>query len=152
MKSLKLFFIPFLFLAFLSCKKTDVSTNKKTSSVEDLLLAHTWKMQELRVQQSNNVFVYYNRGGTTNTANYDADSLKFNAGNTGIYYNQGSQVPFTWSFTDPSETRMTMVVNFSTPLTLRIENIFVGETTFYFGEYYVYGGISYVAYGLRIPN
>lgn len=50
MNFLKLFFIPFLLLTFLSCKKTEVNPNKNNSSVEDLLLAHTWKMQELRVQ------------------------------------------------------------------------------------------------------
>lgn len=139
--------------AFFSCKKAnDPDPNDTPATIEELLTAHTWKVAEIRIQQSNNVFSYYNRGGTTNTANYDADSIKFNSNNTGVYYNMGSITPLTWNFTNSIKTKMKLIINYPTPLTLNAENVFLGENTFYFSEYYNYAGINYVAYGLRVPN
>jgi hypothetical protein len=148
----KLLIAVFALLFTASCEKDTATTTQTVKTPEELLTARTWKAEEIRVQQSNNVFVFYNRGGASNTANFDGDSLRFNTNNTGVYYSLGSQTTTTWNFTNAEKTKMALKINYATPLNINVENIALSENAFYFSQYYVYAGISYAAYGKRSPN
>lgn len=121
-------------------------------TIEELLIAKTWKANEIRVQLSNNTTSYYKRGETTNTANYDSDSLKFNPDNTGIYYYLGSQYTTTWNLINTEKSKMTIVINYSPSLTIDLENINITQTYFKYAQYSTAGGISYLSSGTRVPN
>jgi hypothetical protein len=117
---------------------------------EELLAAKTWKADEIRLQFSNNTTGYYKRGGSSNT--YDSDSLKFNAGNTGIYYYLGAQYSTTWNFIDAAKSKMTLIINYSTPIQLNLENIHVTKDIFKYVQYTTGSGVNYMSSGTRVPN
>ena len=145
----KLLIITLGLMTFVSCKKDSTSTTVKTQ--EELLTSKTWKADEIRVQQSNNITQYYKRGGASNTTNYDSDSLKFNTNNTGIYYYAGSQYTTTWNFLNSEKSKLALIINYPTPLTINLENVTLAETYFSYSQY-VTSGISYLASGRRLPN
>lgn len=147
-----LFILTLGLMIFASCKKASTTADPVVLTPEQLLTAKTWKADEIRVQQSNNIFIFYTRGGTTNTTNYDADSIKYNANNTGVYYTGGSQITTTWNFTNSEKTKMNLTINYPTSLNLKVENIYLTANSFSFSQYYTYGGINFVGYGHRIPN
>ena len=104
------------------------------------------------MQLSNNTTTYYKRGGLANTSNYDTDSLKFNPDNTGIYYYLGAQSTTTWNFVNSDKSKMTLIINYSTPLTINLENINITANNFKYAQYAADGGNSYLASGTRVPN
>jgi hypothetical protein len=149
----RLALIAFSIIILASCQKDPVTPDTPpVKTIEELLTAKAWKADEIRVQLSNNTTSYYKRGETTNTANYDSDSLKFNLDNTGIYYYLGSQYTTTWNFVNPEKSKMTIILNYSTPLTNDLENINITETYFKYAQYSTAGGISYLSSGTRVPN
>ena len=146
-------FIAFTVIILASCQKDPVKPDTPpVKTIEELLTAKTWKADEIRVQLSNNTTSYYKRGGTTNTGDYDSDSLRFNTDNTGIYYYLGAQYTTTWNFTNTDKSKMTLIINYSSPLTIDIENINVTATSFKYAQYSSANGISYLASGTRLPN
>src|SRR5688572_9565342 len=107
---MKLTLIICLMIVVASCSKdNDDDTNTPDKTIEQLLTEKAWKADELRIQLSNNTNTYYKRGGTSNTANYDSDSLRFNTYNTGTYYFSGAQYATTWNFIDANKFKMTIV-------------------------------------------
>lgn len=148
----RLISIAFLAIIFAACSKDHTTPNTPTKTTEELLSAKTWKADEIRVQLSNNTTSYYKRGATTNTVNYDSDSLKFNPDNTGIYYYLGSQYATTWNFVNSDKSKLTVVINYSTPLTINFENVNVTENYFKYAQYATANGISYLSSGTRVPN
>lgn len=147
-----------IFSSQTSCKKetvtetvTDTIFQCIPKSPETLLTAKTWKADEIRSQLSNGTSQYYKRGGGTNTVNFDSDSLKFNSNNTGIYYYSGNQYTTTWNFINSEKSKMTLVINYPTPLTINIENVTLADTYFIYSQY-VTSGVSYLASGRRLPN
>ena len=148
----KLAVITFGLITLFSCTKDcPTTTTTQVKTPEELLTAKTWKADEIRVQQSNGTSQYYKRGGTSNTVNYDSDSLKFNANNTGTYYYLGSPYSTTWNFSNPEKSKMILVINYSTPLTINLENVTLAGTYFTYSQYVV-SGVSYLASGRRLPN
>jgi hypothetical protein len=133
-----------------SCKKDSVSNQTKTP--EQLLTEKTWKADEVRIQISNNTTTYYKRGEIGNTVNFDSDSLKFNSNNTGVYYYLGSQYTTTWNFINADKSKMTIVINFTTPGTINLENVNLTENYFRYAQYASGGGNSYMASASRTPN
>ena len=96
------------------CLKDDSDTVVATK--EELLTHHTWKMEEL-TQVENNTQIYYKRGGTTNTQNFDNDKITFLVDGTGTYSPTPSQnFNITWEFTNASKTQMNIVITFSPSL------------------------------------
>lgn len=151
MKS-KIAFSAILFIFITSCKKdsTPTPTPVVIKTAEEILTGKTWKADEIRVQQSNNVTQYYKRGvsGTI----YDTDSIKFNTNNTGTYYYSGSVYTTTWNFTDAGKTKMTVVINQPpAPFSVYLENIQLTETYFKYAQYFT-GAVSYLASCTRLPN
>jgi len=101
-------------LLFQACTKDD--SNVVMATKEELLTHHTWKMEEL-TQVENNTQIYYKRGGTTNTHNFDNDKITFLVDGTGTYSPTPSQnFNITWEFTNSSKTQMNIVITFSASL------------------------------------
>ena len=149
----KLLIFALALITISSCEKDSTKPETpKTKTPEELLTAYTWKADEIRTQLSNNTTTYYKRGGTTNTINYDTDSLKYNIDNTGIYYYLGEQYTTTWNFTNPEKTKLTLVINYTTPMIVYQENIFIDESHFNYAQYSIKNGVSYLASGRRVPN
>ena len=148
--NLKFLFVTIGLITFISCKK-DCPVTPTPKTQEELLVAKTWKTDEARIQLSNGTAQYYKRGGSSNTVNYDSDSIKLNPNNTGVYYYSGSQYTVTWSFTNPEKSKMTLIINYSTPLTANLENVTLTETYFTYSQY-VTSGVSYLASVRRLPN
>ena len=150
---LNLTFLTLGLVSILSCKKDDCPTPATTiiKTQEELLTAKTWKADEIRVQLSNGAAQYYKRGGSGNTANYDSDSLKFSTNNTGIYYSSGLQYTTIWNFINTEKSKMTLIINYSTPLTINLENVTLADTYFSYSQY-VTSGVSYLASSRRLPN
>ena len=149
---IKLTFIAFLFIIFVSCSKDSETPSTQSKSLLELLTEKAWKADEVRVQLSNNSTAYYKRGGAGNTVNYDSDSLKFNTINTGVYYYLGSEYTTTWNFTNSENSKMTLIINYPTPLTIYLENINITQTYFKYAQYSTNGGISYLASTTRTQN
>ena len=120
-------------------------------SPEELLTAKTWKADEIRTQLSDGGTQYYKRGMLGNTVNYDTDSLQFNLNNTGLYFYSDLQYEVTWNFINPEKTKITLVINFSPPLTIHMENINLTENSYTYSQY-ITGTGSYLASCRRTPN
>ena len=138
-----------------ACSKDSNSNPTPTpvvKTVEELLTQKTWKADEVRIQLSNNTTQYYKHGGSSNTANYDSDSLKFNTNNTGTYYYNSIATSITWNFINAEKSKMTITINYTpTPLTINWEYINVTESALKYTQY-VTGSVSYLASGTRVPN
>ena len=120
-------------LLFVSCDKDDDPAPPPTKSKEELLTQHTWKMEEI-TQVENNALIYYKRGGTTNTHNFDNDKLTFAANGTGTYSPTPAQThTTTWQFTNAEKTRMNLAINFGPGLitTLTCTDVELEENRFF---------------------
>ena len=150
---LKLSLIIIGLVTLFSCKKDSLTTPvTQVKTQEQLLTANTWKLDGMRIQRSDGTTDYYERAGTSNTFNGDSDSLKFSLDNTGVFYDfLGATYTTTWNFTNSEKTKMTLVVNEPTPLTVMIEDIALTDSYFSYGQY-VTSGISYLATVRRVPN
>jgi len=114
-----------------SCTKDDSDVD--TATKEELLTHHTWKMEEL-TQVENNTQIYYKRGGTTNTNNFDNDKITFLVDGTGTYSPTPTQnFNITWEFTNASKTSMNIVITFSASLitTLKCTELELTENRFF---------------------
>jgi len=149
----KLAIFSFFILTITACSKESTDPPPTTATIEEMLTAKTWKTDEIRSQLSNNTTQYYKRGGSSNTVNYDSDSLKFNSSNTGIHYFNGVATTTTWNFTNAEKSKMTIIINYTpTPVTINWEYINVSPTSLKYTQYSSAGGISYLASGTRVPN
>lgn len=135
-----------------SCKKDD-TPNPPKKSVEQLLTAKTWKVDELRLNTGGNTTqFYYKRGGSANSGDRDSDSLKFNADKTGLYYYLGSQYTTQWEFTSSDKSKLTLVINYGKPETVYWENIDVSDDYLRYSQYSLPSSQNYVAIITRVPN
>lgn len=149
---IKLVVFSFLILVMSACSKELTNPVPTNATIEEMLTAKTWKADEIRAQLSNNTTQYYKRGGSSNTVNYDSDSLKFTANNTGTYYYNGTATAITWNFINSEKSKMTIVINYTpTPLTINWEYVNVTENTLKYTQH-VTAGVSYLASGTRVPN
>ncbi len=140
----------FVVIFALSCKKDSTTTVVTTKTIEQLLTQKTWKADEVRVQLSNNTTVYYKRGSSGTV--YDSDSIKFSTNNTGIYYFSGAQYTTTWNLTNSEKSKMTLVINYPSPITIYLENIQLTETLFRYAQYCSSCSVSYLSSATRLPN
>ena len=142
-----------LTLFFVACSKDSTTAPIPTpKTTEELLAEKAWKADEIRVQQANGIMQYYKRGGSTNTVNYDSDSVRFNLNNTGTYYFSGATYTTTWNFVNAEKSKMTLVINYPTPLSINIENINITQTYFRYSQYINAGVNSYLASCTRTQN
>lgn len=140
--------------------KTDTLTQNDTLVIMDttvtleLLTANSWKMQELRGVIGNDI-TFYERGGTSNTENYDNEYIRFNADGTGILYDAaGTTHNITWAFADGTTTKLTFVVSNPPPIASQnvvYENLRYKNNTLLFDQYWSYNGINSHAQAVRVP-
>ena len=111
---------------------------------ENLLTEPTWKVEESRVIDGNNM-QYYKRGGKENTINFDNDFYKFNTDNTGIYSFNGQGYKFNWKYLDAEKTKMEMTILYPTPLIVMLENVTVTAQSFKYTRLQKVNGLNFVA-------
>ncbi len=122
--------------------------SEQTNVSVGLLTAATWKMEESRVIDGNNMF-YYKRDGKENTINFDNDLYKFNTDNTGIYFYNGQEYKFTWKYLDTEKTKMEMIILYPTPLVVNFENIMLTASSFKYTRMQKVNGQNFVAIETR---
>ena len=115
---------------------------------EKPLTLFTWRMEESRVIDGNNVS-YYKRGGQENTINFDNDFYKFNSDNTGIYSYNGQDYKFNWTYRDAEKTKMEMIILYPSPLIVNLENITLTASSFKYTRMQKINGLNYVAIETR---
>jgi hypothetical protein len=114
----------------------------------DQLTLATWQMDESRVIDGNSMF-YYKREGQENTINFDNDSYKFNADNTGIYFYNGQEYKFNWKYLNAEKTKMEIVILYPTPLIVNLENIMLTASSFKYTRLQKVNGVNLVAIETR---
>jgi hypothetical protein len=119
-----------------------------TKSNEDILIAATWKIEESRVIDGNNM-LYYKRGEQANTINLENDFYKFNTDNTGIYSFNGQDYKFNWNYLDTEKTKIEMTVLYPTPLIVNLENVTVTATSLKYTRLQKVNGLNFVAIEAR---
>jgi hypothetical protein len=145
--------VAFVTIAFFASCSKDCPDPQTNQSVEQLLTSKTWKIDELRVQFSDNTSSYYKRGGIVRGVSYDSDSLKFSLNNTGTYYYGGNIYTTSWTFVNSTKDKMTITVNRPTPETINLENVQVTSTFFRCSQYNVPSlFVQYLASVTRVPN
>ena len=116
----------------------------KPVAAENSLTTVTWKVEESRVIDGNNMD-YYKRGVQGNTINFDNDFYKFNTDNTGIYSFNGQDYKFNWKYLDAEKMRIEMIVLYPTPLIVTLENVTLTATSFKYTRLQKVNGLNFVA-------
>ncbi len=133
--------------------RVDTLREQDTTLTAAILTANSWKPLEMR-GLVNDTYVYYLRGGSTNTQSFDNEYMTFNANNTGVYHdNAGGNTSFTWNFTDASNTQLIWVWNNPTgQITITWENINYDDGAIRYTEYYNQFGSNILVSATRIPK
>ncbi len=113
-------------------------------STTTLLTAVTWKMEESRVIDGNNVS-YYKRDAPGNSINFDNDLYKFEADNTGTYFYNGQQYKFNWKYLDAERSKMELMILYPSPLIVTLENITLSANSFKYTRTQKVNGLTLVA-------
>jgi hypothetical protein len=114
------------------------------SSNENPLTAVTWKVDESKVIDGNNM-LSYKRGEQGNTINFDNDFYKFNTDNTGIYSFNGQDYKFNWKYLDTEKIKIEMVILYPTPLIVNLENVTLTATSLKYTRLQKVNGLNFVA-------
>lgn len=150
---MKKIFLPLLvlFILALGCKKdSSVIATQKTKT--ELLSGHTWQVKELISQIGNSQGRYVKGGTNTTGADYSKVRLVFNANGTGSFTDPLNQTyTLTWSFVSGDDTKMTVVVNYSTPATLNYLFVALDENNLTYTIYYSDSGQNALATAHYIP-
>jgi hypothetical protein len=111
---------------------------------QDVLTAASWKVEESRVIDGNNM-LYYKRGEQSNTINFDNDFYKFNADNTGVYAFNGQDYKFNWKYLDTEKTKIEMMILYPTPLIVNLENVTITSASLKYTRLQKVNGLNFVA-------
>ena len=134
--------------------KVDTVVIKDTAITLGLLTANAWKMQEIRGVIGNTI-TFYQRGGTSNTENYDNEYIRFNLDKTGVLYDANSAAhQITWDFSNEEKTKLTFVVSNPAPLpsqTVVYENLRYKNKALLFDQYWTYNNVNSHVQVIRIP-
>lgn len=110
----------------------------------DFLTSLTWKTEESRIMEGNNIS-YYKRGGQENSINLDNDVYKFSADNTGIWSFNGQEYKFTWGYSNAEKTKIKMIMQYPTPLIVNLENIVINASVFSYTRLQQANGVNLMA-------
>ncbi len=111
---------------------------------ESTLTAVTWKVDESKVIDGNNMFSY-KRGAQENTINFDNDYYKFSNDNTGVYSFNGQDYKFNWKYLDAEKARIEMVILYPSPLIVSLENVTLTATSLKYTRLQKVNGLNFVA-------
>ncbi|WP_157580765.1 hypothetical protein [Segetibacter koreensis] len=126
---------------------------KDTTLSVELLTAHGWKLQELR-GVSGGSLVYYSRGGSNNTENFDDEYIIFKADKTGTYYDPFRYPsPLTWDFGNTENTKIVYTIQFPQPgpVVITWENVVYKNNSLKIDEYWTEGNVNSHTQSIRIP-
>ncbi len=128
----------------------DTLQEKDTLLTTALLTATPWKLQEVRAL-SGGTYIYYTRGGTSNSQSFDNEFITFHTDNTGSYTdNGGATTSFSWHFTDATNTELVWIWNLAQPVTITWENIVYDYGSLRYTEYYTQFGTNVLSSEVRI--
>ena len=136
-------------LLFAACSKDeDPPPTEESKSPEELLTAHSWKIQELRwVDQG--VMYYYLRGTPGNGDIVAVEALTFNMDGTGKTHDN---TPLTWQFLDAGKTKLKFTLNFASgPVTVNWEHMVIKATSITYSEYWTRPTGPSIGFGTRVP-
>jgi hypothetical protein len=136
---------------------TDTVTISDTIFTDSILTSHPWKFQELRAVYGGSM-VYYLRGGSSNTLNYDNEYVVFNADHTGYEYDAAGylhNIP-SWTLTSTDKTTLTFTY-YNTPSVTTVitwDRIRYKSGNMHFEDYYLdnYINLNYHGYEIRMPK
>lgn len=111
---------------------------------ESSLTAVTWKVEESKVIDGNNM-LSYKRGAQDNTINYDNDFYKFNSDNSGTYSFNRQDYKFNWKYLDAEKTKIEMTILYPTPLIVNLENVALTATSLKYTRLQKVNGLNFVA-------
>ena len=164
MKQLLRFFFGFGFfflmatqLSLTSCTKTTETTKYDTVYRNEtinmsILTANSWKIEEIRAVSGNSV-IFYQRGGTSNTQNFDNEYITFKTDGSGTYVdNTNTSYTLNWKFTDSTYSVLTYTLNLPTPLFDTWENIVYKNGAIMYDEYNDQSGTNNLSTIIRIPK
>ena len=128
---------------------------KDTAISMQLITANSWKVQEIRGVEANTL-LYYSRGGSNNTENFDIEYITFNANKTGTYFDGvGTTHPITWDFSNAELTKLTFVVQNPAPIpsqTVVYENLRYKNGALHFDQYWTYNSRNSHAQVIRVKR
>jgi len=145
-------------VSVVSCTKESIDTvtviQKDTTVNMQIITANPWKIQEIRGVKGTNKTIYYLRGATGNTDNFDNEYIVFNTDKTGTYTdNNGGKSNLTWDFATADSSRIVYTVSFpGSPVTLNWSNLSFKDGRLKYEEYYTNAGVNVHSYGIRIPK
>jgi hypothetical protein len=162
-----IFYLLLLQTGMTSCTKEEIKTDtvtvikKDTIYIKDtavslaIITANPWKIQEDRGVVGGSL-LYYLRGGSNNTQNFDNEYIVFNANKTGTHFeNNGIQRPITWDFANADQTKLIWTLS-NTPATFSItwDNLRYKNKSLHFDQYYTDGNTGNHAHShqIRIPK
>ncbi len=135
--------------------QTDTLVITDTTVTTAILTANAWKMQEFRGVIGNSITLY-ERGGTSNTENYDNEYIRFNADGTGTLFDAvGTTHALTWAFESGTTTQLSFVVSNPSPTpsqTVVYDNLRYKNKSLLFDQYWSYEGLNSHTQAVRIPS
>jgi hypothetical protein len=135
-------------------KQTNVydTINRRDTINMAILTANSWKIEEIRAVSGNNV-IFYQRGGNSNTQNFDNEYITFNSDGSGTYVdNLGGTYTINWKFADSTYTVIKYTLNLPTPLFDTWENIIYRNGSIMYDEYNNQNGTNNQSTVIRIPK
>ena len=130
---------------------------KDTVVTAEILTSHPWKIQEIRGVDQGSI-LYYLRGGTTNTTNYDNEYITFSANQNGFEVDNAGithQIS-NWNLSGTQIVKLTCTyhVNSSNTMVLTWDNLRFKNNTLYYDEYYSNPvvGNNFHGQGIRITK
>lgn len=142
----KSFFLYLLMLPLIfSCKKVITPIIEKTTEAN--LVDKAWLMDEITFVQSNQLY-YYQRGGQSNTAHFDNNTIYFKKDKTGTYSDGGHIYDITWSFDQDDKTKLQYTIydyqngapQEGVNSVVYLENVNVSDAYFRYAEIYTHDG------------
>lgn len=129
---------------------------KDTAVSESILTANHWKILELRGVNEGSV-LYYLRGGSSNTDNYDNEYFVFNADHTGYEVNNSGvtfNVPNWQLDTEKAKLTITYTLSPTTSMIITWDNLRFKNNRVYYDEYYsnIVVGNDFHGQGIRIAK
>ncbi len=132
-------------------------TLKDTAVTNEILMSHPWKLQELRGVNEGSL-LYYLRGGSNNTDNYDIEYFVFGDNQTGYEFdNAGITRQLTgWKLNGNQTIQLTYIyqINASTTMIITWDNLRFKNNALYYDEYYsnTVIGTDFHGQGIRIAQ
>ncbi len=128
---------------------TPITASPQPTVAADPLTGVSWKAEESRIIEGNNV-TYYKRGGKENSINLDNDVYTFNADNAGVWSFNGQDYRFSWEYTNAEKTKIKMIIQYPTPLLVNLENVAIASGRLSYTRLQQLNGVNLMAIETRM--